>query len=534
MNTKKAKISLCMIVKDEERYLPACLESVRTFVHEIIIVDTGSKDRTVKIAKKYGAKVFHIPWEDDFSKARNVSLEKATGDWILHLDADEQFEQEDKAKILSLVQSGTAEGYLFQIINYNFESTGDVCVFPSLRLWRNKPEYRFTGALHEQISLSIIEHTTADSLSSTPIRIHHYGYAEAVMKEKRKTERNIKIAESEVKKHPGNGFYHYNLGTEYLRLNRYQEATQQFQLAWEHSRGVQEVWVASLFKNYTNALLVMRKFPEAIHLLNKGIQLFPDFADLTYLKAVCYFELGQYHQAANLFQQCLMLGASPTPQYPSNKALSNEKAHYALALSYGKMNRIDEAVHHFQQAYLCNRNFTESLHQLFPLLCKKDSVEQAKAKLHELVQPTRIEEYILLAKIFMTWYQYPAAKHYFLEAERVEPNNQQIFYFAGICSLREGNYAQAVYWFKRLDKASPNYDVAQLFLYYCYTAMDQQEAAFHLLSGIAKNESFLRALAKVYLEEAALLLQEGLFYHPDSSIISPKQLHQIREVMSLA
>ncbi|MCI1693599.1 TPR domain-containing glycosyltransferase [Aneurinibacillus aneurinilyticus] len=531
---KKKKISLCMIVKDEERYLPACLESVRTFVHEIIIVDTGSKDRTVEIAKKYGAKVFYTPWEDDFAKARNVSLEKATGDWILHLDADEQFEQEDKAKILSLVRSGTAEGYLFQVINYNFESTGDVCVFPSLRLWKNKPEYRFVGALHEQISLSIIEHTTADSLSVTPIRIHHYGYAEAVMKEKRKTERNIKIAELEVKKHPENGFYHYNLGTEYLRLHRYQEAIQQFQLAWEHSRGVQEVWVASLFKNYTSTLLMIRKFPEALHLLNKGIQLFPDFADLFYLKAVCHFELGQYHQAAELFQQCLMVGASPTPQYPSNKALSNEKAHYALALAYEKLNQVDKAIHHFQQAYLCNRNLKESLYQLFPLLCRKDSMEQARTRLHDIVQPAQVEEYTLLAQIFMTWHQYSAARHCLLEAERIEPNNQQIFYLAGICSLREGNYAQAVYWFKRLDKMSPNYDVAQLFLYYCYAAVGQQEAALHLLSSIEKNEPFLRALAKVYLEEAALLLQEGLFYHPGSSIINPKQIHQIREVMSLA
>lgn len=105
-----------MIVKDEERYLPACLESVRTFVHEIIIVDTGSKDRTVKIAKKYGAKVFHIPWEDDFSKARNVSLEKATGDWILHLDADEQFEQEDKAKICHSFNQEQQKDIFFKLL----------------------------------------------------------------------------------------------------------------------------------------------------------------------------------------------------------------------------------------------------------------------------------------------------------------------------------------------------------------------------------------------------------------------------------
>jgi glycosyltransferase involved in cell wall biosynthesis len=532
MDDKKAKVSLCMIVKDEERYLPACLESVQSLVDEIIVIDTGSNDRTVEIAEKYGARVFHTPWEDNFSKARNVSLEKATGDWILQLDADERFEQEDRDKLLEVIQSGKAEGYLFQVINYDFESTEDVCVFPSLRLWRNRPEYRFVGALHEQISSSIIERTTSEHLLMTPIRIHHYGYSAAVMQEKRKTERNINIAEAEVKKHPDNAFCYYNLGTEYLKLNRYPEASRQFQLALEHVSEFQDIWIASLFKNYANALLAMRKFPEALQLLHEGIRIFPDFTDLVYFKAVCHFELGQYPQAVGNFHQCLVMG-SLTHKYPRNKALSGEKAHYALALSYGKLNRIDEAAYHFQKTYVCNRKWKEPLYQLFPLLCQKGSVEQAKAKLHEIIQPAQTEEYILLAQILMAWYQFTAAKHYLLEAERIEPDNQQIFYLAGICSLREGRYAQAVHWLERLDKTFSNYVVSQLFLYYCYAAMEQQEDALHLMSRIEKNESLLHALAKIYLEEASLLLQEGLFYHPGSNVINKEQVYRIRELMAL-
>ena len=73
------KISLCMIVKDEERFLPQCLNSVKGYVDEIIVVDTGSTDRTVDIAKRYGAKIYHHPWENDFSKHRNLSISNATG-----------------------------------------------------------------------------------------------------------------------------------------------------------------------------------------------------------------------------------------------------------------------------------------------------------------------------------------------------------------------------------------------------------------------------------------------------------------------
>mgnify|MGYP001386520006 CR=1 FL=1 len=84
-------ISLCMIVKNEEDVLIRCLESVKYIVDEIIIVDTGSTDSTVEIAKKYGARIFYYKWDDSFSSARNYSLEKATKEWILIMDADDEF-----------------------------------------------------------------------------------------------------------------------------------------------------------------------------------------------------------------------------------------------------------------------------------------------------------------------------------------------------------------------------------------------------------------------------------------------------------
>ena len=83
------RISLCMIVKDEEEMLPGCLAAVAEHVDEIVVVDTGSTDRTVEIAESFGANVVEFPWNGSFADARNVSLDHATGDWILWLDADE-------------------------------------------------------------------------------------------------------------------------------------------------------------------------------------------------------------------------------------------------------------------------------------------------------------------------------------------------------------------------------------------------------------------------------------------------------------
>jgi glycosyltransferase involved in cell wall biosynthesis len=85
-----ARVSLCLIAKDEERLLPGCLESVRGVADEIVLVDTGSTDRTRELARAAGAKVLERPWDDDFAAPRNLAAAHATGDWILPLDADER------------------------------------------------------------------------------------------------------------------------------------------------------------------------------------------------------------------------------------------------------------------------------------------------------------------------------------------------------------------------------------------------------------------------------------------------------------
>ena len=95
-----SKITLSMIVKNEERYLRECLESVKDIVSEIVIVDTGSTDSTIKIAKDYGAKLYSFGWINDFSAARNFALSKSTGDWILYLDADERLSENSKNELI--------------------------------------------------------------------------------------------------------------------------------------------------------------------------------------------------------------------------------------------------------------------------------------------------------------------------------------------------------------------------------------------------------------------------------------------------
>lgn len=102
----ECKLTLCMIVKNEERYISRCLSSVQDIVDEIVIADTGSQDNTKDICKSFQARVFDFEWENDFAKARNYALQHAEGDWILMLDADEELDQETGRFLTSLLHDG--------------------------------------------------------------------------------------------------------------------------------------------------------------------------------------------------------------------------------------------------------------------------------------------------------------------------------------------------------------------------------------------------------------------------------------------
>lgn len=362
---QKPKISLCMIVKDEEQFLSACLKSVQSVVDEIIIVDTGSKDKTIEIAQSFNAKIIEIPWEDDFAKARNVSLENATCEWVLQLDADEQFEEKDAELLFSLMGKYDTEAFFLQVINHNYDLTGDRLAFPSVRLWKNHPNYRFKGALHEQITSSIVKINSNKPIPITPVRIHHYGYSEAVIQQKNKTERNLRIALKEVQNKPEFAFGHYNLAMEYARQGKLQLAVEEFQSALTLYND-SEFWVSSLFRNCASTLLKLRKYKEAIQILDRGLSKFPDYIDLIFEKATCHIELKEYPQAVGLLHQCIV--TPENPKYPIQKGLSREKAYFALGHCYMRLNRFDEGMDSFKRAYQLNPQFKQPIRDLASIL----------------------------------------------------------------------------------------------------------------------------------------------------------------------
>jgi tetratricopeptide (TPR) repeat protein len=210
---KPPGVSLCMIVKNEEAFLPQCLASIKDYVDEIIVCDTGSSDRTIEIARSFGATVVEREWRNDFGWARNESLAAATKRWIIFLDADEELRPESGPVLLALKTVPAHETALWVRI-YNrtddYRGSGEVS-HALIRVFPNSERIRFRGTIHEYPSID----GKLDSIEAVPsgIEIVHHGYMNEVVNARNKGERNLSILQAATQAEPDNPYHWYNLGT---------------------------------------------------------------------------------------------------------------------------------------------------------------------------------------------------------------------------------------------------------------------------------------------------------------------------------
>ena len=206
-----------MIVRNEAKDLPGLLKNISDFADEIIVVDTGSKDKTRKIAKRHPkVSLFHHVWSDDFSHARNISLSHAKGDWILVLDADERIENPDV--LPSMLSKADVDAYDVRI--HNLQPPGSITnveISRLPRLFRNKG-YQYEGIIHEQISPSLLRKEAKRSLGDLAI-IHHGYQRETVQGNVQRYDRNLSLLRKQLEKTPDDYYYLYHLALMYKKTD---------------------------------------------------------------------------------------------------------------------------------------------------------------------------------------------------------------------------------------------------------------------------------------------------------------------------
>lgn len=313
-------LSLCMIVKDEEQMLPRCLAAVAGAVDEIVIVDTGSSDATVKIAKSFGAKVIEFPWTGSFSEARNVSFDAATGDWVMYLDADEVLVSEDVEQLRALTGRTWREAFYLVETSYTGElGDGGALVNNALRVFRNRPEYRFKDRLHEQIAHTLPTYVPG-RVEQTPVRVTHYGYLGSVRDAKEKSQRNIELLRKQAAESPKTPFLHFNLGSEYIVVGDLNAGIDELKTARSllHAEGniTRAEYVPSLYTRLVMVLRLAGKLIEADTTAAEGLELFPQFTDLVLAQARIAQTQGDAGKAKALFHRAIEMGEAPSRYAP--------------------------------------------------------------------------------------------------------------------------------------------------------------------------------------------------------------------------
>lgn len=216
---KNFKLSVSMIVKNEERYLPECLNSIKDFVDEIVITDTGSVDKSKEICSQYTDKIYDRQWDDSFANARNNSLSKCTGDWIISLDADEVIPTGTFLYIYDLILTGNGDAYIFPI--RNLMPNGSYSISTTTRLFKNKPFIRFKGRVHETVDRSLVDNNLTLINATQPFI--HYGY----LKGKVKTPFYRDLCMKALKDDPTNFETYYNLGKIFIHDDKdYEKAVE--------------------------------------------------------------------------------------------------------------------------------------------------------------------------------------------------------------------------------------------------------------------------------------------------------------------
>ena len=327
-------LSLCMIVRDEEEMLPRSLAAARDAVDEIVVVDTGSVDRTVEIARSFGAKVIEREWTGSFADARNASFDAATGDWILYLDADEVLVAGDAERLRELLGRTWREAFYLVETNFTGElGDGTAVTHNALRLFRNRLEYRFEGRIHEQIAHRLPT-GQPERIEQSDVRVEHYGYLGVVRDAKDKSRRNIELLERQRDEGEDSGFLHFNLGSEYAALGEDANARRSFERAWEivgddPLRGAYG-YVPSLLSRLVRARRLTGDPAGAIRLAGDGLEFMPGFTDLVFEQAQAARDQGRRDEAARLFERCLEMGDAPS-RYSATAGRGSYLALVALA-----------------------------------------------------------------------------------------------------------------------------------------------------------------------------------------------------------
>ncbi len=349
-----ATLALSMIVRDEEKALPDCLESVKDAVDEIVIADTGSKDGTLEVARRFGARCISIPWEDDFARARNRSLEEVRSDWVLWMDADEQLDANAKLALPRLIAAHGIDAYIVPIYDYllnmdikiwdyqtKVNRTGfePAKRFPAYvehinaRLFHRRPDFYFVGCIHESVWPRLRD--TGAVARKADFAIHHFGITSDPATRIRKNFLYRQLLQKKAQETPKEAQAHMELGLAEIDVTHdIQAALNCFSAATRLNPRLGAAW---LYQGL--ALRSLGRPMEALEALERAKSVSGQTADLAEGQGDAYYDLEDFDAARRCYKRALTF-RKQWPAIESKLGLTEVR----LGRTRGGLERLREAI----------------------------------------------------------------------------------------------------------------------------------------------------------------------------------------------
>ncbi len=312
MLAKNVRVSLCMIVRDEEQNLEACLAPVADLVDEIVIVDTGSRDSTKAIAHRFTPHVYDFAWCDDFSAARNESLKRATGDWILWLDADDRVRPQDVVRLRDVVSQldERPRALMMDVLLPPPELNEEPRVVSHPRLFRRHPEIQWRGRVHEQLQPAF--ETLGYERIFTNVQIEHVGYLDRALTE-RKLRRKLRLLRMDYAVDPDDKSTLLHLATALCAT----KSAQQAKIHLMHLISLSDEsadYMRWAYEALTQIALREGQIHQALEYAARGLARFAGSDHLLFLQASAHYLLGDYAATARTLE--ILISSPPKREIP--------------------------------------------------------------------------------------------------------------------------------------------------------------------------------------------------------------------------
>lgn len=341
------KVSLCMIVRNNAETIRPCLESIREWVDELIVVDTGSTDGTPEICRELGAQVHHWEWRDDFAAARNESLRYARGEWVFWMDSDDTIPEACGQKLRSLVDQDHAPsvmGYVMQVHCPGRNGEGQTIV-DHIKLFRNRPDLQFEFRIHEQIIPAI--RRAGGEVAWTDVYVVHSGSDQSAEAQARKRERDFRILRLELGERPNHPFALFNIGMTHADAGEHVEAIEYLNQCISVS-GTEESQLPKAYAILVSSLASLNRFQEASVVCSRGLELFPHDRELLFRQASLDQHQGRLQPAATGYRK--LLNEQFERSFSSiDEGVYGYKALHNLATVLEEMGEWEEALEAWQK-----------------------------------------------------------------------------------------------------------------------------------------------------------------------------------------